>query len=241
MSKLGKDIFNQLMSVLDDIENSIGVSGERNTAKISKISENISEKQIEKVKKVKTEYTKERRELANKVSEMARVANKRLDRLEKNNLEGQSAYKAWYDDGAVRFSVKGKSYQELQREYWRVQKFLDAQTSTVKGARKNLERVAEKVLKLKADDVKKMSLQDLNDATTNFFKLSDAMQNYYEQINDNAKRIDYQKIFTEIQQYFDIEELILMRQDADFDDLIEQMRGYFDAETALEEQINLWE
>lgn len=237
--------FNDLMSILDDLEQqAISAGADKMTGKredARQFTEDVAKQVTKEIKKEKKKYSKERRELANKVSQMARTANKRLDRLQKNNLEGQSAYKAWFDDGAVRFSVKGKSYQELQKEYWRVQKFLDAQTSTIKGAKENMQRVAREVMKIDKDVVSGMSLQELNDATSNFFKIADEMQKHYEEINDNARRIDYQKIFQEIQQYFDIEELILMRQDADFDDLVDQMRNYFDKEQQLEQQVDLWE
>lgn len=239
--------FNELMRLLDEIEKTAieynkqaSVGASTYTAEISEIPADT--KTIpNKIKKVKSKYTKERKQLADKVSQMARTANKRLDRLSKNNLEGQSAYAKWYQNGAVRFSVKGKSYQELQKEYWRVKDFLDSQTSTIKGAKENMQRVAEKVMGLKAEKVSEMSLQELNDATTNFFKISDAMEEYYEEINNNAKRLDYMKIFQEIKEYFDIEELILMKQDTDFDDLVKQMRDYLDSEQSLEQQLNLWE
>lgn len=237
--------FNSIMSELDELERraqSAGyekMSGKRELA--TDITENVSEQVQKEIKKTKTKYTKERKQLADKVSQMARTANKRLDRLAKNNLEGQSAYAKWYDNGAVRFSVKGKNYQQLQKEYWRVKNFLDSQTSTIKGAKQNMQRVAEKIMGLKAENVAKMSLQELNDITTNFFRIKDTMEDYYEQINNNAKRLDYQKIFTEIQQYFNANELMALGTNTDFDVLVKQMREYFDMEQSLEQQYDLWE
>ena len=46
------------------------------------------------------------------VSRMASMANKRLKRLEKNELTDLPSYKAWEENGSIRFSVKGKTYQQ---------------------------------------------------------------------------------------------------------------------------------
>lgn len=83
------------------------------------------------------------KELRKEVSRMASMANKRIDRLERNNLTMLPAYKAWAENGAVRFSVKGKTYQETQAEYWRLKNFLDDRTSTVKQANQFLKEMAE--------------------------------------------------------------------------------------------------
>lgn len=241
------DLFNQLMAQLDDIENQAKAMGATQmvgkVADARDITNSVAKEVINEIKKEKKKYSKERKELAKKVSEMARTANKRLDRLEKNHLEGQSAYKAWYDDGGIRFSVKGKNYQQLQKEYWRVQKFLDAQTSTIRGAKENMERVAKEVMKLDKETVASMSLEDLNNATSNFFKIKEAMEKHYEEINDNARRIDYQKMFAEISEYYknSISELSELGNEADFDAIANNIMEYIKSEQALEQQIDLWE
>ena len=61
--------------------------------------------------KVKTNL----RELKSEISKKASMANKRLNRLEKNGLTDLPSYKNWVDyNGGVKFSVKGKNYNELK-------------------------------------------------------------------------------------------------------------------------------
>ena len=74
----------------------------------------------------------EYKRLKKETSRLASMANKRLDRLESNNLTMMPSYMSWQANGAIRFSVKGKTYNQLQSEYWRVKHFLDERTSTVR-------------------------------------------------------------------------------------------------------------
>lgn len=209
MGKISDKIFSDLMGMLDEIESTVmrynndlvKITPKRNTGKIREFSNRAETKVVEMAKEKKKIYTEKRRELANKVSEMARTANKRLDRLEKNGLEKHSAYMAWQKDGKIRFSVKGKSYQQLQREYWRVKKFLDSETSTIKGAKRNMKKIATDIMGLKAEKVNNMSLENLKNSTKNFFKIKDAIEEKYRDIGQTAKAIDYQKLMNEIAEY----------------------------------------
>jgi len=65
---------------------------------------------------------------------MGSVANKRISRLEKNEME-TPAYNAIMCNGG-HISVKGKNLNQVRAEYARVSAFLKAKTSTVKGAKK---------------------------------------------------------------------------------------------------------
>lgn len=83
---------------------------------------------------------KKRNELAKEVSRLAQMANKRISRLEKNNLQMTSAYKTWERQGKPHYSVKGKNYQQLQSEYWKIKKVIDNENSLVKTANANLKK-----------------------------------------------------------------------------------------------------
>ncbi len=75
-----------------------------------------------------------RRELAAVVSTLASAANKRLARLERSDVgELSPAYQQVKTGGRDRFSVKGKSVNQLRNEYKDVTKFLKRSTSTVGG------------------------------------------------------------------------------------------------------------
>lgn len=84
---------------------------------------------------------KKRNALAKEVSRMAQMANKRINRLEKNNLQMTSAYKTWERQGKPHYSVKGKNYQQLQSEYWKIKKVIDNENSLVKTANANLKKM----------------------------------------------------------------------------------------------------
>lgn len=135
------------------------------------------------------------KELRKEVSRMASMANKRIDRLERNNLTMLPAYQAWEKNGSVRFSVKGKSYEETQAEYWRLKKFLDDRTSTVKQANDFLKQMAENT------GIQYNGLEDLKAKSAKFFELADMIKQYNQSINQSAQALDYQKIWKDINTY----------------------------------------
>lgn len=135
------------------------------------------------------------KELRKEVSRMASMANKRIDRLERNNLTMLPAYQAWEKNGSVRFSVKGKSYEETQAEYWRLKKFLDDRTSTVKQANDFLKQMAENT------GIQYNGLEDLKAKSAKFFELADLIKQYNQSINHSAQALDYQKIWKDINTY----------------------------------------
>lgn len=77
-----------------------------------------------------------RRELAAVVSTLASTANKRLKRLELSDVgELSPAYQQAQKRGQ-RFSVAGKSVNQLRNEYKAVTQFLKRETSTISGWKK---------------------------------------------------------------------------------------------------------
>lgn len=134
-------------------------------------------------------------ELKKEVSRMASMANKRLKRLERNNLTLLSAYREWEQHGAIKFSVRGKDYNQLQSEYWRLKHFLDDRTSTVRQANKFLREMAENT------GIKYRGLADLKSKSKQFFELAEKIKQYNRSINQSAQALDYQKIWQQINTY----------------------------------------
>lgn len=132
------------------------------------------------------------KELRAEVSRMASMANKRLNRLENNNLTMLPAYQAWGQNGSVRFSVKGKDYNQLQAEFWRLKNFLDDRTSTVREANAFLREMAENT------GIKYNGLEDLKSKSTRFFELAEKIREYNQAIGQAAQALDYQKIWQQI-------------------------------------------
>lgn len=132
------------------------------------------------------------KELRAEVSRMASMANKRLNRLENNNLTMLPAYQVWEQNGSVRFSVKGKDYNQLQAEFWRLKNFLDDRTSTVREANAFLREMAENT------GIKYNGLEDLKTKSTRFFELAEKIREYNQAIGQAAQALDYQKIWQQI-------------------------------------------
>lgn len=134
-------------------------------------------------------------ELKKEVSRMASMANKRLKRLESNNLTLLPAYREWEQHGTIKFSVRGKNYNQLQSEYWRLKHFLDDRTSTVRQANNFLREMAENT------GIKYRGLEDLKSKSKQFFELAEKIKQYNMSINQSAQALDYQKIWQQINTY----------------------------------------
>lgn len=132
------------------------------------------------------------KELKAEVSRMASMANKRLNRLENNNLTMLPAYQAWEQNGSIRFSVKGKDYNQLQAEFWRLKNFLDDRTSTVREANAFLREMAENT------GIQYNGLEDLKNKSARFFELAEKIREYNQAIGQAAQALDYQKIWQQI-------------------------------------------
>lgn len=130
------------------------------------------------------------------ISKKASMANKRLKRLEKNNLTNMPAYRNWVEyGGGTKFSVKGKNYNELQAELARVNKFIDNQTSTVRGANTVLKNIA------KTTGVTYKNIGELYTKTNVFFELASKVQQYMDNTAGAAQAIGYQKLWSVINNY----------------------------------------
>ena len=131
-------------------------------------------------------------QLKKEVSRMASQANKRLVRLESNELTELPAYQSWVSGGAIKFSVKGKDYNQLQAEFWRLKNFLDNKTSLVRQANKYLRDMAN------VTGIKYGNLSELKAKSRQFFELANKVKEYYKASEKSAMALDYQKIWEQI-------------------------------------------
>ena len=152
--------------------------------------------------------------LKREVSRLASMANKRLVRLEKNGFEDSPAYKQWIESGGEKFSVRGKDYNELQKELARVRQFVNAKTSTIRGAQSVLKAIA-------ANTGANFKGKELWAQASNFFRVSSMIEQYIRNTEDVASAIGYQKIWTAINQYTQANDIDLAAMQVD----IEQMVG----------------
>lgn len=131
-------------------------------------------------------------ELKKETSRMASMANKRLVRLERNELTELPAYKSWVEGGGIKFGVANKDYNQLQAEFWRLKNFLDNKTSLVRQANSFLKDMASNT------GIKYNGLADLKAKSNEFFRLADRIKEYYKASELSALALDYQKIWEQI-------------------------------------------
>lgn len=171
-------------------------------------------------------------ELKAEASRLASMANKRLVRLEKNNLTETPAFQHWLDyQGGVKFSVRGKDYNQLQQEMSRLQGFVNAKTSTIRGANQVLKDIAENT------GIKYGSVKELQAKSKNFFELVSKVEQYLRQTENSASAIGYQKIWQAVNQYVSNEEVDLSSSDLDMEKAIAkigEMTSYELIEKGLE-------
>lgn len=158
------------------------------------------------VRKAQAEFRKE-------VSRLASLANKRIQRLEAAKLTDSPAYQKWVENGGVKFGVKGKTYNQLQSEMARLNRFINAQTSTVRGINSNLKEMAANT------GIKYGTLKELRSKATSFFELASKVEQYLRTVNDMASAIGYHKIWEVINEYVEREKIDLSGAENNIDEL----------------------
>lgn len=146
-------------------------------------------------------------------SRLASIANKRVERLERNDLQSSPAYQTYLQSGG-KFGVKGKDYNQVQAEVARLKRFIDSNTSTVKGVNNTLKEMA------KNTGIKYKDMKDLRAKSTKFFELSSKVEQYLRTVNDMASAIGYQKIWEAINQYTQDGKIDLSAGEVDIDSMV---------------------
>lgn len=157
------------------------------------------------------------RELRSEASRLAALANKRVQRLEDNNLTETPAYKTYLESGGKKFGVKGKDYNEVQKELAKLRKFIDAKTSTVRGANNVLKEIAENT------GIKYKNLKELREKSGKFFELASKVEQYLRTVEDMASAIGYQQIWEAITTYTDEAKINLADGNLSVDDMVQRI------------------
>lgn len=169
------------------------------------------------------------------VSRLASMANKRLVRLENHGFEDSPAYQQFVASGGEKFSVRGKDYNELQKELARVRQFVNAKTSTIRGAQSVLKAIASNTgMDLKG--------RELWAQASNFFRIASMVEQYIRNTENTASAIGYQKIWTAVNQYTQQNEIDLAQMHGDMEQLvgnIAQMIGIEEANRVVQPLIDM--
>lgn len=191
---------------------------------------------VDKNPKIKASFATEKeqqiKEFRREASRLAAIANKRVERLEKNNLKSTPAYQRYIEGG--RFGVKGKDYNQVQKELSRLKSFLGSETSTIRGANKTLKDMA------KNTGIQYSNLTELRDKAPKFFELASKVEQYLRNVEDMASAIGYQKIWEAINQYTDSAKVDLAQADTDIDGMISAVtRALTEFEKPIADRINV--
>lgn len=153
------------------------------------------QKRVDKSNKAEQERLARIKAYRIEASRLASMANKRIKRLEERDFKVSPAYDRWLRDGAVKFSVKGKDYNELQREVARMKRFLNATTSTIRGTSRVLKDMAANT------QVKYRNMKHLFELAPQFFDLAEKVEEYLRIVDDVASAIGYKEVWSEINKY----------------------------------------
>lgn len=162
---------------------------------------------------------RETKALKAEVSRKASMANKRLKRLEQKGLTSSPAYKQWFESGGQKFSVRGKSYNELQAELARVNHFINAKTSTIRGLNNTLREIA------KTTGIETRDIVKIQNHAVKFFELTSKIEQYLRNTEDSASAIGYRKIFEVVSNYVKQEKIDLGKSEQDVDAMMPNLVG----------------
>ena len=171
----------------------------------------MSKTKINKPKNANVENMKK------EVRRMANLFNKRIARLEKNNLQGSPAYKAYLNSGNLKFGVRGKSFNELQQEKARLQYLIDLKTSTVRGCISFMKQTALNT------GITFESTREFQKKAPLFFKLAERVEEYLRTVKDCAAAIGYQKIWEAVNLYTKENNVTLEQANRDVEDILEEI------------------
>lgn len=159
-------------------------------------------------------------------SRLASAANKRAERLSKNGLTDSPAYREYVEGG--RFSVRGKTHNEVQHELARLRRFMGMETSTIKGYKANLKQIADNT------GIEYSDFKELQTKSAKFFELQSKVEQYLRTVEDIGSAIGYQKIWEAINSYTKTSNIDLSSAETNIDDMI---KAVTDALTQIKKPI----
>lgn len=135
-------------------------------------------------------------ELKKELQRKVAIANKRVKRLEQNNMTSLPAYKYYQDmKNGEKFTSAGKDYNMLRTELAKVDNFLEAKTSKVRDANKYLKGIAERT------GIEYNKVSELPAKTKKFFELSSKVEQYLKNVQGSYSAIGYQKVWETVSEY----------------------------------------
>ena len=144
----------------------------------------------------RSKFNAKERKLRQEASRLSSLANKRLKRMEQQNLQKSPAYQSWVDSGGAKFGVRGKTMAQVQAEVGRLNKFINQSTSTVTGAKNYFKKVGRNVGITEFKDI-----PDLQRKLNNFFEITGKVKEYLHNTKEIGVAIDYKKVWEIVSDY----------------------------------------
>lgn len=187
----------------------LGENGSKVDRALKNAENLVNQKEAEKQERI--------REFRREASRLASMANKRVERLERNGFYDSPAYQGYIASGGGKFGVRGKTYNEVQAEVARMRAFLESNTSTITGVNNYLKEMAENT------GIKYSNLKELHAKAGKFFELSNKVEEYLRTVEDMASAIGYQKIWEAVNEYTTANRIDLADAEIDIDGMIEDV------------------
>ena len=175
-----------------------------------------------------SEYKATRREVSRKAS----LANKRIARLEKNNLTDSPAYQKFMESGGQRFSIRGKTGSELTKELIKINNFIEMKTSTVKGLNQVLKDTASRV------GVTYKDMADLRQKSGKFFELYNKAMQYLDTVENMGHAFDSTEVMESVRQIVKQEKIDLSDSETSVDEMITKVTDLLTKADALDDDFN---
>lgn len=153
------------------------------------------------------------------ISRLSAIANKRMKRLENRDWADSPALKTLKNEGIAKFSVKGKTHQEVQNMAGRLLKFLKAETSTITGATNNAKEIAN------ITGITYNSVKDLKVKMKKFFEVQSKITQYLKSQGEIAAALDYRQIWNSINHYVKEQEIDLSDAKTSVDELLAEVES----------------
>ena len=138
------------------------------------------------------QHEAKKQKLYAKLKALYAEAKRNIRDLQSHNLGDTPAIQKLEENGKIKFSVKGKTYNELQSDYFRLKRFVESETSTVKGATNVLENIA------KNTNIQYNDLNDLISKSRVFFDIASKVEQILEAQSQLAFTMGYQTIWTAV-------------------------------------------
>lgn len=132
-------------------------------------------------------------ELSKELNRLNSLANKRIKRLKDKGIKSPAL-----NNMPDKFTNKGKTRAEKIRDYHRVTKFVNSETSTLKGVKKTFKNILtntgleDVILEKTSIDVNSLGTSQIIDLTNEFFSLTSMVTDYLE---SQGEFMSYDKVW----------------------------------------------